>query len=157
MDPEGLTSIFGIITMRQKFFPYALVALDILDGGGLASAARSFTGIVVGHAWFMFEHEPERRQARTQAAAGATLGGRNIGGVGILYSIWDRISQAPRWFRRYVVGTGENIEQQASGSDRRAFGTAQAPRGRTVNDDGPRPEARTTGYDWGQGNRLGSS
>lgn len=155
MDPEGLTSVFGIITMRQKYFPYALVGLDIMDGGGLTSAARSFTGIVVGQAWFAFEHSPERRQARTEAASGSTLGRRSAGGVNILYSIWDRISQAPGWFRG-LVGTGENIEQQASRSDRRQFGSAQAPRGRTVNDNGPRPEANTTGYNWGQGNRLGS-
>jgi hypothetical protein len=119
--------------------------------------ARSFTGILVGHAWFMFEHAPERIQARRLAASGNTPRRRNQGGFEILYSIWDRISKAPGWFKRFVVGPGAGEEQQATQTDRRPFGTAAAPRGRTLGDDGPKPPATTTGHDWGRGSRLGGS
>jgi len=157
MAPEEMTSLWGLISMRQKFFPYALIALDLLDGGGLLSVARSFTGILVGHAWFTFEHAPERRQARLLAASGQTTGRRNQGGFEIIYTIWDRVSKAPGWFKRFIVGSGANEEQQSTQTDRRPFGAAAAPRGRTLGDNGPKPQiATTTGHDWGRGSRLGN-
>jgi len=149
IEPEAVVSLFGLISMKQKYFPYALVAMPLLEGAGLMAAAQAFTGIFVGHIWFALEHAPERRQGRRA--------GRGTGGlIGTLYNIWDRISTAPGWFKLYIVGTGEVTEHPPEG-DRRAFGNAQAPRGRTLGDQGPRPTANASGYNWGQGSRLGTS
>jgi len=149
IEPEAVVSLFGIFSMKQKYFPYALVAMPLLEGAGLRTAAQAFTGILVGHLWFALEHAPERMQMRR-------AGRRARGVMGTLYSIWDRISRAPGWFKLYIVGSGDATEQPAAG-DRRPFGNAQAPRGRTMGDGGPRPAATTSGYNWGQGSRLGDS
>lgn len=103
----------------------------------------------------MCEHAPERRAARVARAQG----GRAPGGAGMydfFYSVWDQFASAPGWFKRYIVGTGESPQQAGTRMDTRAFGSAQAPRGRTLNDNGPRAEGSGSGYNWGQGNRLGT-
>ncbi|VDB92350.1 unnamed protein product [Peniophora sp. CBMAI 1063] len=50
--PGAQTSLFGLITLPVAYFPYALIALDLLMGGP-AAAAQSVTGAVVGHLWYM--------------------------------------------------------------------------------------------------------
>lgn len=49
--PGTQTSIFGLISMPLIYFPYALIALDLIMGGPQA-AASSVTGAVVGHLWW---------------------------------------------------------------------------------------------------------
>lgn len=148
IEPEAVVSLFGLISMKQQYFPYALVAMPLLEGAGLNAATQAFTGILVGHMWFALEHAPERR-AQRHAGRGPA------GFMGILYSIWDRISQPPGFFKLYIVGSGDNTERPDQG-ERRAFRNAQAPRGRTLGDAGAPPAANTSGHNWGQGSRLGS-
>jgi len=156
LDPEAITSIWGIVSFKQKYFPWVLTAFDVLSGGGLMSIARNLTGIVVGHAWFTFEHAPGRRAARFAAASGERPPRGATGGF--LYDLWDQISNAPSWFRHFVVGSGEDGFQRATRTDRRSFGDAQAPRGRTLNESGSSSSSRpsTQSHDWGKGSRLGS-
>ncbi|KAK7676340.1 hypothetical protein QCA50_020681 [Cerrena zonata] len=49
--PGTQTSIFGLISIPLQYFPYALIALDLIMGGPQA-AASSITGAVVGHLWW---------------------------------------------------------------------------------------------------------
>ncbi|EIW76993.1 DER1-domain-containing protein [Coniophora puteana RWD-64-598 SS2] len=45
------TSLFGLVTFRTNYYPYVLLALDILVGGR-AYAALGASGMVVGHLWW---------------------------------------------------------------------------------------------------------
>lgn len=49
--PGTQTSIFGLVSIPLQYFPYALIALDLIMGGPQA-AASSITGAVVGHLWW---------------------------------------------------------------------------------------------------------
>lgn len=49
--PGTQTSIFGLVSIPLIYFPYALIALDLIMGGPQA-AASSVTGAVVGHLWW---------------------------------------------------------------------------------------------------------
>lgn len=56
LAPAGSqTSIFGLITIPVVYFPYALIALDLIMAGPHAAAA-SVTGAVAGHLWWWSMH-----------------------------------------------------------------------------------------------------
>ncbi|ETW75778.1 hypothetical protein HETIRDRAFT_329528 [Heterobasidion irregulare TC 32-1] len=83
---EAQTSFMGLITFPVKYFPYALLAMDLVTGGPNA-AAVSVTGLVVGHLWWwtMFGDD-----------------GRGLPGV----REWGN---APGWLRNLVAsGAGPN-------------------------------------------------
>jgi Derlin-2/3 len=42
----------GLITFPVIYFPYALIAMDLITGGP-GAAACSITGILVGHLWWL--------------------------------------------------------------------------------------------------------
>jgi len=56
LDPNAIVSIFGLLQLPAKYFPYFMVAMDLLTGAGMRGALKSFTGIIIGHAWFVLEH-----------------------------------------------------------------------------------------------------
>jgi len=132
LNPEAPMSIFGLITIKALYFPFALLGMDLLNGGP-AAAIVSLTGIVAGHVWYMLEWQDN----------GATRPGRGTGAV---------VGKPPGWFARFV-GNGESADTSGSGGSGRqpaprTYGAAVAPRG------GERGAA--TGHSWGSGHRLGS-
>ena len=58
LAPDALVSIFGLVTMRNQYYPYALLALDFLMEGPSA-AACSLTGLITGYAWWYLVHNAE--------------------------------------------------------------------------------------------------
>jgi len=136
LNPDAPMSIFGIITVKALYFPFALLGMDLLNGGPQA-AIVSLTGIVVGHIWFMLEWQ-ENGPTRPGGGRGAVLG------------------RPPAWFAR-LVGSGAqgSVSGTTGGSttggaqaDPRPYGTATRPRANE-------PPA-TTRHSWGTGRRLGT-
>jgi len=139
LSPNAQVSIFGIISVQAIYFPFALVGMDLLNGGP-KGAAVALTGVIMGHVWWMLEWKED---------GPSTGGGR--GGV---------MGRAPGWLVNLVgYGAGEERDKQDEQSARRAFGSAAAPRGRGLNDGGSgasnaTPPGQT--HSWGRGNRLGN-
>lgn len=46
--PGAQTSIMGLVTIPVKYFPYALLAMDIFNG----RAVENLSGMIVGHLWW---------------------------------------------------------------------------------------------------------
>ncbi|KZP28358.1 DER1-domain-containing protein [Athelia psychrophila] len=134
LAPPGTTSsIMGLITIPVVYYPYMMVVMDLLISG-TSTAAGGVVGLVVGHLWYW-----------------AIFGGE--GGRGP----FQARGRAPGWLKRL-------------------FGDATAPRpfvGRREPEDAPEPlggvhvmpprertaaapGSATTGYQWGEGRRLGN-
>lgn len=119
-------SLYGIISVPTRWFPYMLIVLDVLDGGPPA-ALHGLTGCIVGHAWYLLEWKDGRRQD--------TPYGR-----------------APAWLKAWIAeGPAEDHPRPAA----RAYGGAQEPQNRGFGDGGRGTGPQVQGYNWGQGNRLG--
>lgn len=96
-------SIFGLLTVKALYFPFALIFLDLIQAGPQA-AIVSLTGVMAGHIWYMLEW---------QRGGG---GGRGV-----------TVGKAPGWLSRLV---DEDAAPGTSTQDRRPYGTAHAPRDR---------------------------
>jgi Derlin-2/3 len=120
--PGAQASLFGLIQLPVKYWPYALVALDGIMGGP-AAAAQAVSGCIVGHAWWW-----------------AVFESRSVDG------------SAPGWVKALVSSGASTAPPPAAAP---SFGT----RGSGVEAIPPRAQqnARQGGYNWGGGNRLGSS
>ncbi|TCD62686.1 hypothetical protein EIP91_006545 [Steccherinum ochraceum] len=132
--PLTQTSIFGLVTIPITYYPYVLIAFDLVMAGHKA-AAISVTGAVVGHLWWW--------------------------GVWDTRSL-ERYAAAPSWLRGLIShsqasgSTGGAGAAFAEGSGvrmvpprRQAGQPAQAP--------GSGSAAAATGHVWGSGSRLGTS
>ncbi|KAG8946801.1 hypothetical protein FRC04_011457 [Tulasnella sp. 424] len=128
LSPDTPMSIFGLITIKALYFPFALVALDLIQAGP-AAAMISLTGVVAGHIWYMLEWTPR----------GPQRPGRGTGAV---------VGRAPNWLIR-LIGQDQEASSTVGSSDSRPYGQAFVPRER-------QPTATTTGYNWGRGQRLGT-
>lgn len=91
--PGTQTSLFGLFSFPILYFPYALVAMDLLMSGP-AAAASSLTGILVGHLWWWSVFDTR---------------------------VLERFGQAPGWLRSLVGGSSPRIPgvQVAPPTDRR--------------------------------------
>ena len=131
--PGAMTSIMGLVTVPVKYFPYILIAMDLLMGGP-KFAAQSVAGAAVGHLWWW------------------SVWGGNLGSEGI----WAPYASAPQWMRNLIGERNAGRPPTAGGS---AAGLARggihvtAPR-RPATAGG---SSTTTGYSWGSGQRLGNN
>ncbi|KAF9226274.1 DER1-domain-containing protein [Gyrodon lividus] len=124
--PGAQTSVMGLFTIPVKYFPYALLGMDVLSGG----AAQGVTGMIVGHVWWWL------------------VWGAGTGAGGVEQGSFASFARAPKWLRDLF---GER-EGDHGGSHRGGY-QAFAPRQRAEQNVG----ARTNGYQWGSGQRLGTS
>jgi Derlin-2/3 len=138
LNPNNTINLYGFFQVPSLYFPFVMVALDLLMSGP-QSAIHSMTGIVVGHVWWMLEWM-EPTPGRPKPLAG----------------VWSVISRSPNWLRN-LIGEGA-AGAQVPATEGRSFGTAAAPAGRGLNDRGRGAStATTTGYQWGgAGRRLGT-
>ena len=79
--PGTQTSLFGLLTFPIIYFPYALVAMDLLMAGP-APAASSLTGILVGHLWWWSVFDTR---------------------------VLERFGQAPGWLKSFFANTNPRI------------------------------------------------
>ncbi|KAJ7199237.1 Der1-like family-domain-containing protein [Mycena pura] len=125
--PGAQTSLLGLVRLPIRFLPYVMLGMDLLMGGP-GAVAHSLPGAVVGHLWWWGVWGPE------------------IGGAGGILHNWGA---APRWLAEWMGQTPPP-------------GPARANSGGGVQVIPPRRPAaaapagsRTTGYNWGSGQRLG--
>jgi len=125
-NPHQLTSLWGLVTFPQMYFPLALVGLDLIMAGPEAAAA-SVTGIITGYVLWMLEWK--ETPGSPPPGSGRVFG------------------RAPGWLKS-IVGDGAVIPP--SGASRPGY-AVQPPRNVP-----PPAESTTTGYNWGTGRRLGN-
>ncbi|RDB14656.1 Derlin-2 [Hypsizygus marmoreus] len=131
------TSLMGLITFPVAYLPYMMIGMDLLMAGP-GAAAQAVAGAVVGHFWWW----------------GIWGGGPGAQGVLAPYG------RAPTWMRT-LVGEGALPPPPpgaAVGGAGVAGGVHVIPPRRTV--DVARSSGRgsgSSGYNWGNGQTLGSS
>jgi len=133
IDPEARTSFYGLITFAQKWYPLMLLGLDTLNYG-TSGAAVAATGLITGYAWWMLEWK--ETPGSPPPGSGRIMG------------------RAPNWLQQLIGDqTRDEVPAPAGGVH------VQAPLGRSLNDGGreTRPATTSGGYNWGRGQRLGSS
>ncbi|KAG8712058.1 hypothetical protein FRC09_020272 [Ceratobasidium sp. 395] len=161
-NPNGQVSLFGLVTIKNIYFPFVLLIFDLISGGPPA-LVQSLTGVLVSHAWFLLLPEPGLlRSAPTSSSSSAgvkSFGGSSTftlsGGSGRPATVsggatgWRKWAVAPWWVRWLVGGMHE---LPGGGSEGRSWGTAGvAPRGGKAAGGGG-----GGGYKWGSGQKLGS-
>src|ERR1700753_4119203 len=134
-----MVNLYGLLSIQSKYFPYVMPAMDMLNGSPIG-AASTFTGIIVGHLWWMIEYQGPQRSAWGKAPAWV---------VGLFES------------GRPGGGRGGNEQGNSGSSTATNFGTATAPRGRALGDRSEAPRtvsgsgASGSQHQWGSGRRLG--
>jgi len=130
LAPEGAqTSIMGLVTIPVKYFPYALIAMDLLMGGPHA-AATAIAGAVAGHLWLW------------------AIWGTTIGTAGPLVEQ----GRAPTWLRRWLDGNNRPPAPPGTGAAGMGFAAAGVhvvPPRRVATASAPE-------HRWGSGQRLGT-
>ncbi|GAA5967546.1 hypothetical protein JCM11641_005690 [Rhodosporidiobolus odoratus] len=157
-NPTSRVSLYGILTIPAVYFPFALLGMDLLNGGPPAVLV-SVTGIVAAHAyWFISNILPRQnggrqnpllaslltppdflvRQLGNGAAAPSSrsgmssFGGQRLGGS----------SGGSRLGGLFGGGNAGNAPTAAAGGDR-------------VGSTGVRQAGEQSGHAWGSGSRLG--
>jgi Derlin-2/3 len=64
--PGSQTSLYGLISIPSVYFPYALVAMDVIMGGS-AAVAQSVSGAIVGHLWWWIVFKSRTRADAAKA------------------------------------------------------------------------------------------
>jgi len=134
LNPGALVSIFGLFTMQNQYFPYALLVIDLFVGGPSA-ALHALTGLIAGYLWWWTVHSPE-----------AHAHARRVGRAGS----WQRYAEAPGLVRRIV---GDGSRTGAGGGAERA--AAAAAEGASAAAGRAGVAFRDEAHRWGTGQRLG--
>ncbi|KAF8318709.1 DER1-domain-containing protein [Clavulina sp. PMI_390] len=130
IDPEAPTSLFGLISFPQKYYPLVLLGLETLNGG-VGGAVVATTGLISGYGWWMLEWK--EGPGSPNPGSGRVMG------------------RAPNWLRRLIGDQATPVVPRSGGVD------VRVPAGRALNDGGRGQAPIATGYNWGSGQRLGSS
>lgn len=123
--PGAQTSVMGLITIPVKYFPFALLAIDVING----RASEGLTGMIVGHLWWWL------------------VWGAGTGAGGVEQGRFAGLALAPSWLR-HLFGERVGVRRATNRDGYHAL----APRQRTGERVAG---AQTTGYNWGSGERLG--
>ncbi|KAG8783107.1 hypothetical protein FRC15_005789 [Serendipita sp. 397] len=137
LSPNETTSIYGLITISIKWFPYIIAAFDMVMSPMIGCG--TIAGMVVAQALFMLEYDAPSEANPTEEPR---LKQRSI-------------LRAPNWLVRLLVAP----EANRPAPSKRVYGQASAPAGRGFGDDGrgTNVASSSSGYNWGQGRRLGET
>ncbi|KAF8600600.1 DER1-domain-containing protein [Ceratobasidium sp. AG-I] len=161
-QPDAQVSLFGLISVKNLYFPFVMLLMDLISGGPPA-LVQSLTGVLTSHAWFMLFPEPGllRSAPSAPSAPGVrTFGGTStytLSGGGRTQSAglvggaagWRKYAVAPGWVRWLVGGMHE---APAGGSEHRSWGTSIVP----PKQGGSASGSSGGGYKWGSGQKLGT-
>jgi Derlin-2/3 len=116
--PGAQTSVMGLITIPVKYFPYALLAIDVFND----RASESLTGMIVGHLWWWL------------------VWGAGTGAGGVEQGRFAGLALAPRWLKSLF---GERDGERRA-TNRNGY-QAQAPRQRAAQAAGARATGHSWG------------
>lgn len=125
--PLTQTSIFGLVTIPITWYPFILIAFDLVSFGHRA-AASSVTGAVVGHLWWW--------------------------GIWDLRNI-ERYGAAPSWLKGLVSHSEASGRTGGAGVGVPGGSGIQVVEPRRRVGEGA-PAQAPTGHIWGSGQRLGT-
>jgi len=128
INPHVMVSLFGLLSFQNQYFPYVMVAMDFVSGGGYRAAIGAFTGLIAGHVWWIM----------TGAERGAEAA--------------SALATPPAWWRRVVFGDYGTRGGAPSGGV--PFGRDSGVRVFPARDQ---QAGTSTGYNWGRGQTLGRS
>jgi len=132
--PGAQVSLYGLITIPIIYFPYALLGMDLLNGGP-KEAAQSLPGALIGHLWWWAIWSND-----------ASMGGR--GGPYVEYGRAPAL--VANWFGERRDG-GTNAPGAGRGANS-GSGVQVVPPRRRAEEGAP----ETHGHRWGGGQRLGT-
>jgi hypothetical protein len=114
------TSIFGLFTVPTRYYPYAVVLLNLVQGGP-RDATRALAGALVGHLWWYVAWI--RVRARFRAAVADARRARQVGRArdarARALAARARVGQGPRRGQRAGAAAGRHICAGAPLSRRR--------------------------------------
>lgn len=128
-------NLYGFVTIPAKFLSYALLLLDLLQGG-LPVVMEGLTGIISAHAFHYFT------EVYPRANPSAT-----------------RILETPTWFKRFFGGSGSGAGGTFAGRERNIGGVTRIEpvrrSGAAASAAASSGSTASTGRNWGSGRRLG--
>ncbi|TNY23589.1 Der1-like family-domain-containing protein [Rhodotorula diobovata] len=171
-------NLYGILTLPAPYFPWAMLAMDLLQGGP-GAALRSFTGMVAAHAYFFAAViYPRQNNNRLPALVSSLLSPPQLlinalgNGAAVPSSF---AASSPSGTSSYRTAFGTAFRPSAAGAGGRTLGGAPggggggpaAPAGRGAAGSstavrgagaagGGAGGERTAQHRWGSGQRLGS-
>lgn len=135
LSPNESVSLFGLITLNVKWFPYVLVAFDMTAGARMGCGTIS--GLIVAQVLFMLEFKTQEGNTFAEP----TLRRQSK-------------FRAPDWLSRLLV----KPEVQGTATVRTVYGNATAPAYRGLGDLGKGANVPgSSGYKWGKGHKLGGT
>ncbi|BGP48656.1 hypothetical protein JCM10450v2_004532 [Rhodotorula kratochvilovae] len=154
-------NLYGLLTLPAPYFPFAMLGMDLLQGGP-GAALRSFTGMVAAHAWWFLAVQVRRQiYPRQNGGSSPALLRALLAPPQALINLLGNGPAVPSSFAGsgsagaggYRVGGGTAFRPAAG-----APGAAAAAAGRGVaGATGARAGGeRTATHRWGSGHRLGS-
>ncbi|PVG03249.1 hypothetical protein CPB86DRAFT_772148 [Serendipita vermifera] len=136
LNPHETISFFGLFSMSIKYYPFVLVAFDMMMSPMIGCG--TIAGLIVGQALFMLEYDaPSESNGLTEPRLKQSS-----------------MLRAPGWLCRLLV---EPEVQNRAGTIRSVYGQVVTPAGRGLNDNGRGANtASGSGYNWGKGQKLGT-
>lgn len=164
-SPEQPMNLYGFITIPAKYLSYALLALDLVQGGGYTypyltlfhanvlattgptAAMEGLTGIISAHVyWYLTEVYP-------RANPGSILT-RYLSTPAWYKKLWNVSASNDGQARERNLGGGVTGFRPSSGAPRPASGRSSTTAAAAAPS---RSSTQTTsGHQWGRGNRLGT-
>lgn len=130
-------NLYGFITIPAKYLSYALLALDLLQGG-VPVLMEGLTGIISAH---IFHYLTEVYPRANPSAR--------------------RILDTPNWFKKYLFGerpsNGSQRQERTLGGGVTRMDPPRRPAGANTGGNASAAAAATpaAGRSWGSGRRLG--
>ena len=141
-------NLYGFITIPAKYLAYALLGLDLLQGGPSA-LMEGLTGIISAHVFHYLTEvypraNPGAKRVLDTPAWFARLFGVNLANqpAGTERSLGGGVTRIDPPRRQQQAGGGGSASRSSGSSTATATTSAGA--------------ARSGGYNWGSGNRLGT-
>ncbi|BGP16739.1 hypothetical protein JCM10213_009156 [Rhodosporidiobolus nylandii] len=163
-SPTNRVSLYGILTLPAVYFPFALLGMDLLNGGPMA-VVTSATGIVAAHAYYFLSVILPRQNGGRQNPTVASLLNPPAFLIGQLGNGAAAPPSHASGFRSF--GGGQRLGGSSGGSRLGGlFGggsgessapTASAGSGRAGSSGVRQAGEQSGGHSWGRGNRLGGT
>ncbi|GAA5970471.1 hypothetical protein JCM21900_003139 [Sporobolomyces salmonicolor] len=163
-NPTNNVSLYGLITVPAPYFSFALLGVDLLNGGPRAMLV-SFTGMVAAHAyhWLSVVYPRQHPSARPFSVLSPPQVLINLLGNGpsvpSSFSAPSAASGAPSTYR---TSFGTAFRPASAGGQRLGGGGGESPAGSATGTSSAtaaagraRAEPQQAQHRWGRGNRLG--
>ena len=156
-SPDTPMNLYGFITLPARYISFALLAMDLLQGGP-AAAVEGLTGIIAAHVYhYLAEIYPIANPNAAQWLAtpnwwkkllGAPVNSSNGGGPP------GRTARTVGGATAFAPRRGAQSNTSSGSGNTSTTGTATVPYDRAAPSTASSIANTLTGHSWGRGNRL---